>query len=600
MSEEKQGVVWDLTPFFPEFDGKEMQAFKEQFTTDIGELCRRAREAGVLTAENGDTWEEILVLSEDLGVRAGHIMSYLGCLESADATNDQYPQARAGMMSVLAEYGKFDVDLTHAIKDTPADIFEAFLAREKLTGMTYALRRTRISGEHTMSRAEEKLATDLSIDGLHAWGRLYDRISGKIEFDLELPDGTVEKKPISQWRALMGDADRAVGRAAFIGGNKAWAGVEDICAAALNAIAGNRLTLNRYRGYEDFLEQPLFSAATSRETLDAMYEAIHANAEIARDIFRAKAKALGQDAIWMFEREAPLPATSDEKISWEKGTAMVKRAFSEVYPNLAGYFQDFLDNGWMESEVRPGKRPGAFCTGSHLIGEQRVYMTFNGTLSDVKTMAHEIGHAFHSHILKEQRPTARHYPMTLAETASIFGEHILAEGVYGDSSVSDEQKKLMLDTDLCGAANLILDITVRFEFEKKFHEERMKGEVSVARLKELMTTTQQEVFGDVLVPGSEDPYFWASKLHFYITGVSFYNFPYTFGFLLARALYHMMKKEGPSFLPKYEEFLRMTGSATVEEVAMATLGADMTKPEFWTESIRSLSEPLELYRKLTS
>jgi len=276
----------------------------------------------------------------------------------------------------------------------------------------------------------------------------------------------------------------------------------------------------------------------------------------------------------------------------------VKRAFSEVYPNLADYYGSFLSNRWMESESRPGKRPGAFCTGSHLTGEQRVYMTFNGTLSDVKTMAHEIGHAFHSHILKEQRPTARHYPMTLAETASIFGEHILAEGIYADDSVSADQKLLMLDTDLCGAATLILDITTRFEFEKKFHEERMNGEVSVARLKELMVETQREVFGDALTEGGEDPMFWASKLHFYITGVSFYNFPYTFGFLLARALYSMLKKEGPSFLPKYEAFLGMTGSATVEEVAMQTLGADTTKPEFWTESIRSLQGPIEQYRAL--
>jgi oligoendopeptidase F len=188
--------------------------------------------------------------------------------------------------------------------------------------------------------------------------------------------------------------------------------------------------------------------------------------------------------------------------------------------------------------------------------------------------------------------------MTLAETASIFGEHILAEGVYEDASISDDQKLLMLDTDLCGAAILILDITVRFQFEKKFHEERMKGEVPVARLKELMIETQREVFGDALAKGGEDPMFWASKLHFYITGVSFYNFPYTFGFLLARSLYAMLKAEGPSFLPKYEAFLRLTGSATVEEVARKTLGADTTKPEFWSAALRSLSGPLEQFKSL--
>jgi oligoendopeptidase F len=598
MADEKQGVVWDLSSFFPEFNGPEMLAFKEKFGEDIETLKKMAEDAGALTAENGDTWEKILLIAEDIGVRAGHIMSYVGCLESADAKNDEFPRERAGLTRFLAEYGKFDVDMVHAFREADEEVFEAFLTRESMEGMTFSLRRTRERGEYSMTQPEEKLATDLSVDGLHTWGRLYDRISGKLEFEMELPDGTKQTKPISQWRALMGSADRAKGRAAFEGGNRAWTAIEDTCAAALNAIAGNRLTLNRYRKRKHFLDGPLFQAATSRATLDAMYEAINANLDVPRNIFKAKAKALGQEGIWMFERESPLPLESDEKVTWECGTAMVERAFSEVYPTLAEYYRSFLADGWMESEARPGKRPGAFCTGSHLTGEQRVYMTFNGTLSDVKTMAHEIGHAFHSHILKEQRPTARHYPMTLAETASIFGEHILAEGVYTDETVSDEQKLQMLDTDLCGAAILILDITTRFEFEKTFHEERMKGEVPVARLKELMVETQRKVFGDALIEGGEDPMFWASKLHFYITGVSFYNFPYTFGFLLARALYRMMKVEGPSFLPKYEAFLRMTGSATVEEVAMETLGADMTKPEFWTESIRSLQEPLELYKSL--
>jgi oligoendopeptidase F len=155
----------------------------------------------------------------------------------------------------------------------------------------------------------------------------------------------------------------------------------------------------------------------------------------------------------------------------------------------------------------------------------------------------------------------------------------------------------MLDEYLTGAAVTILDITVRFEFEKAFHEERKKGEVSAARLKDLMTGAQRRVFGDALEPGGEDPLFWASKLHFYMTGVSFYNFPYTFGFLLAATLFRKFKAEGPSFLPKYEAFLRLTGADTVENVARRSIGADLSKPAFWETAITGLSEPLALYRK---
>jgi oligoendopeptidase F len=277
---------------------------------------------------------------------------------------------------------------------------------------------------------------------------------------------------------------------------------------------------------------------------------------------------------------------------------MVGRAFGTVFPSLADYYKSFLANRWVESEKRGGKRPGAFCTGSSVINEQRVYMTFNGALGDVTTLAHEVGHAFHGHLLRDMRPMARRYPMTLAETASIFAELILADGIYEDKKVSDDDKLLMLDADICNAAVLLLDITARFEFEKAFYEERKNGEVSVSRLKELMVKTQRDVLGDSMIPESADPYFWASKLHFYITHVSFYNFPYTFGFLLARALYNLFKKEGESFLPKYEAFLRLTGSDTVENVAKRSIGADTTNPEFWAQSIKSLAEPLRLYKEL--
>jgi oligoendopeptidase F len=308
---------------------------------------------------------------------------------------------------------------------------------------------------------------------------------------------------------------------------------------------------------------------------------------------------MGREGIWMFEREAPLPLAEGSTFSWEEGVEMVGGAFDHVYPALGAYYRDFmLGKRWIESEARPGKRPGAFCTGSPFTREQRVFMTFNGSLGDVRTMAHEVGHALHGHLMKHMRPMAKHYPMTLAETASIFAEHILAEGVYSDDSVSDVQKLKMLDGELGAAAVMLLDITVRFTFEKRFYEERQEGEVGVSRLKELMVGAQEEIFGDALLPDGVDPYFWASKLHFYIAGVSFYNFPYTFGFLLARALFNRFKKEGPSFLPRYEDFLRLTGSDTVENVAKRSIGVDVSDPEFWVESIRSLEEPLAMYKGL--
>lgn len=254
--------------------------------------------------------------------------------------------------------------------------------------------------------------------------------------------------------------------------------------------------------------------------------------------------------------------------------------------------QTVLDKNWIDWEPRAGKRPGGFCTGSMLTKESRIFMTYNETLGDVLTLAHETGHAFHGHLMRELRPYARLYPMTLAETASTFGEQVLMNGLLADPAIGEAQKALMLDVEVGHGAIYLLDIPVRFEFEKAFYQERAQGELSVTRLKELMVETQRRVLGDVLEKGGEDPYFWASKLHFYITGLTFYNFPYTFGFLLSRGLYAMFKSEGADFLPKYEEFLRLAGSDSAENVVRKTVGRDLETTEFWSEAICSLEDPL--------
>jgi len=598
MENKLQGVRWDLTSYFPAFNGPEMNEFKKKLAADITKLQKRASKLAPLSAKTAGAWEKLLLAAEDAEVRLGHINSYVSCLESADAANEEYSAESAKLSALGAEYSKFGVDMLRAFKDVPEKVFAAFLGRKKLQGAEHSLKRIREAARRTMGPEEEKLAADLGVDGFQSWERLYNKISSKLVFEMAWPGGRRETLPISRWRALMSDADRAIGRAAFEGGNRAWASIEDPCAAALNALAGTRHTLARRRGIKHFLEPALFGAGIKRSTLDAMYTAVGRNLEPVREILRVKAAALGKSGISFFEREAPLPLKDSKTYTWQEGSAKVEAAFGRVYPAIGRYYRDFLAKKGLESEARAGKRPGAFCTGSKLTREQRVYMTFNGTLGDVNTLAHELGHAWHSHLLKGMRPWAAEYPMTLAETASIFGEHLLSDGIQADPRISGAQKLIMLDEYLTGAAATILDITVRFEFEKAFYEERQKGEVSVARLRDLMTQAQKRIFGDALEPGGEDPLFWASKLHFYIADVSFYNFPYTFGFLLAATLFSRFKQEGLSFLPKYEAFLRLTGSDTAEGVAKRSLGADLGDPAFWETAIKGLAGPLARYRGL--
>jgi oligoendopeptidase F len=583
---------WDLTSYFPQFDGAEMRRFKQALRRDIASLKEKAASLVPLNDENASEWEDVLSRNEDLTRRMSHLSSYVSCLAASDGRNEDYLKEEAALASMRAELAKVRVELLHGVKETPDEIFASFIARPSLDGAQNYLKRLREEARRAMSTEKEILATDLGLDGIQAWGRLYDKISSRLEFDIVYPDGNRERLPMSQRRSLLEHPDRRVRKAAFDGGNAAWQSVEDAAAAALNAIAGARLTLNRHRGVGHFLDIALFQAAISAKTLNAMSEALFAHLEIPRQILRLKAKSMGTNGVAWYNLGAPIDIPNRQPLPWDKAKQLVKNAFTRAYPALGHFFQTEIDRNWIDWEPRACKRPGAFCTGSMLSKESRVFMTYNEALGDMLTLAHESGHAFHGYMMREVRPYARIYPMTLAETASTFGELVLTHGLLEDPSIDDAEKAMMLDVEVGHGAIYLLDIPVRFEFEKSFYEERKSGELSVSRFKELMIETQRRILGEVLEPGGEDPYFWASKLHFYITGLTFYNFPYTFGFLLSRGLFARFKKEGASFLPKYEELLRLSGSDTAEDVVQRTVGLDLEKPEFWSEAIQSLKEPL--------
>jgi oligoendopeptidase F len=586
-------MSWDLTSYFPEFSGPAMLQFKEALRAEIAALRDKAALLPMLTDNSTAAWEDILLRAEDLTRRMSHLSSYVGCLASSDARNEDYLKEEAALARLRADFAKIRIECLRAFKPANDSEFAVLLARPSLAGAENYLTRLREEARRAMSAEKEVLAADLGVDGIQSWGRLYDRLSAKLEFAMTFPDGRRERLPMSQRRSLMDHPDRRMRQAAFQGGNEAWRAIEDTAAAALNAIAGTRLTLNRHRGVDHFLEIALFQSAISRQTLDAMIAALFANLDIPRRILRLKAQLMRRPGIAWFDLGAPLDLPDPEKLSWECACKLVSESFRRAYPDL-GYFFDHqvLAKNWIDWPPRAGKRPGGFCTTSMYTGESRIFMTYNEALGDVLTLAHESGHAFHGHLVRDVRPYARAYPMTLAETASTFGEQVFMNGLLGDDTISDAKKALILDIEAGHGAVYLLDIPVRYEFEKAFYEERQDGEVTVSRLKELMIATQRRVVGEVLEIGGEDPYFWASKLHFYITGLTFYNFPYTFGYLLSRGLYAMFKQQGCAFFPPYEALLRLAGSDTAENVVKRTVNRDLQSSEFWAEAIQSLAEPL--------
>ncbi len=583
---------WSLESWFSAFGKPDYVAFKAALVTDIDALKNQAAALG------SDTKEIVGVINtlEAVSDRLGHLSAYLGCL-SADDANDEAVKADEAWISTLeAENTKLLASLRSALAALSDAAFNSMLADPALKNAEHTVKRLRHEGQHQMSAEMESLAADLNVNGLHAWGRLYDTLTGKMEFEMTFPDGHKEVVPMSRRRALMSEPDRKLREAAFHDGQRPWNDHAVTLAAGLNGIAGTRLSLYGRRGLPHFLDTPLFDGAMSRKSLDAMLEAIHANIDLPRRAIRKAAKLQGTPALHYFDLEAPQIAPPDEKeLTWDEACATVDHAFSAAYPKLGAYFREMLAQRWIEAQPRAGKRPGAFCTGSQLKHEERVYMTFHKTVHDMVTLAHEVGHAWHSCVLRPARSFAAGYPMTLAETASNFGEMILLDGLMSDPGITEATKAYLLDQEMLRAHAYLINIPMRYEFEKAFYTERASGELSVSRFSELMNEAQRKLYGDTLLPDGTDPMFWAYKMHFFITGVSFYNFPYVFGYLLSQALFARFKAEGAAFLPRYEAFLAMTGSATCEEVVKQTLGEDLTKPDFWATALKAIEPSLQAY-----
>ena len=430
----------------------------------------------------------------------------------------------------------------------------------------------------------EELINALSADGYHSFWSLYQMITGKIRIgDLS----------VSQAQNLLSHADRKVRLKAFEDWQSAWKAQADVIGQILNHLGGFRLQIYEARGWEDILFEPLFLNRMEKETFNAMWEAIEEAKPAFLRFLATKAKLLGLEKLSWSDVEAPIGELAES--AFESTANEIITMFDAFYPKMGDFAKEAFKKEWIEAEDREGKAAGGFCVFFPKTEESRIFMTYKGTPHNVATLAHELGHAYHNECVKHLPYFAQILSMNVAETASTFAEMVVIDRAIALSK-SKEGKRKLLDDKLQRSIAYFMNLQARLMFEQAFYEERKKGLVPVARLCELMEKAQREAFCDSLA--SYDPYFWASKLHFYCTHFPFYNFPYTFGYLMSNGLY-ARAKEG-NFGQKLDAFLEDTGQMHVEALAKKHLDVDLTSPQFWRESIKILLDDVETFIHLGS
>jgi oligoendopeptidase F len=457
------------------------------------------------------------------------------------------------------------------------------------------LRRLAARAAHQMSEAEEHLAAELSLTGSSAWGRLQADVTSQLATIIDFPDGS-RSLPMTAVRGLATDTDPSVRRAAYEAELNAWPTVEVPVAAAINAIKGEAIALNRRRSWASPVDASLYANSVSRTTFDAMQSAVSASLPDLRRWMRTKAvlhgHEIGRGLPW-WDLVAPLPGSAGG-VTWDEGVEVVRHAFGEYSDSLGGLVDRALDEAWIDAAPRDGKTGGAFCA-RFVDDRSLVLLNWSGSMDSTQTTAHELGHAYHNTTLAGRTALQRQLPMALAETASIFCETLVVE--EGLARLEGTDRLAQLDVDLVGTNQVIVDIHSRFLFESELFDRRARRTISAAELCEMMTDAQAAAYGDGLDQSTAHPYMWLLKPHYY--GSHFYNWPYTYGLLFGLGLFAEYRRDPERFRAGYDDLLSRAGMDSAEELG-AAFGLDVTSEEFWTASLDVVRARIDDYVALAA
>jgi len=594
---------WDLSNVYPALDS---EPFKKAFADlkvqidaidacIVGHKISRAPTNKPQTAtEVKSTINEYLTLTNATLRLYSTLHAYVGSYVSTDSYNAIAKRMQSELEMLGVRLQKQEVFFKGWVGSIASLLPQALDQGGVAQAHGFYLRETAEQSRFLMTDAEESLAAELELSGSNAWGKMQGTVCSQITVDFEL-EGKKQKLPITALQNLNTHPDHEIRRRAYEAELTAWEIVREPLAAALNGVKGSVNTLDKRRGRIDALHASLDTSRIDRETLNTMMATMQESFPIFRRYLLAKAKLLGGEKLPWWDLFAPV-GKSERRYTWAETEKFLVTQFRSFSDRLAVLVQRAFDNHWIDAEPRNGKRGGAFCMDVPGVEESRILCNFDGSLEQVSTVAHELGHAFHNECHAGKTILQRITPMTLAETASIMNETIISNAVLSQAA-NREEELAILETSLTGATQVVVDITSRFLFEKEVFERRVNSELSADDFCEIMLRCQKATYGEALDERFLHKYMWAWKVHYYIPSFSFYNYPYAFGLLFGTGLYSIYKERGRPFVKNYEDLLASTGEATPAELARR-FEIDLQKPDFWRSSLKVIEENVQRYVRL--
>ena len=579
---------WNLDILYTGFDTEEYKNDLQRLEELIPELARVAEKSRELSASEFLTEyikvnEEITELVEKLAIYAN--LRYSANTRDTDAASMlgrimQSMSMTAAPAAVIEKAISEIEDLEDVIDNTP-----------DLQEFRYLLTNVKRDSRYLLSDREEAILAKMDLSGASAWSDLQSSLTSGVKVKYEDKEIT-----LSAVRNLAYSPDADIRRKAFDSEIACYDSIKDAVAFALNSIKLQVLTECELRGYESPLAKSLYQSRMKKETLDALLGAMEEFLPAFRKYLKAKAKALGHSgALPFYDLFAPM-GKSDKVFSVDDAKNYLLGIFGKFDTELHDMVKCAFENEWIDFFPRDGKVGGAFDCGVPSAKQSRVLTNFDGSFSDVVTLAHELGHSFHDKQVFCHSVLNQGYSMPVAETASTFNEVLVMETAIADATDKDE-KLALIESQLMDTCQIIVDIYSRYLFEASVFENRPMEFMSADRMCELMTDAQKKAYGDGLDENALHPYMWLCKGHYYSGGLSFYNYPYAFGGLFARGLYAKYKEDGAAFVDTYKAMLKATSVTDVEECARIA-GVDLTDKNFWRQGLQSIANRIDEFCEL--
>ena len=573
--------VWNLDPIYKGFTDLAFEA----------DICRAKELLASYTAFTGDLAQQEpakalhdgIAMQEQLSELAGKLGLFASLRQSTNTRDGEAASQMGRLMALYSGMAGPDAAFTDWASKLP-NLMELVEADEFLQPYRFMFSKMAESSRYLLPGMGEQIMARMRLSGGSAWSDLQSYLTSTVPVSY---NGGITN--LSAIRNLAYDPDPAVRKAAYEAEIACYDRIKDAVAFALNSIKLETISDCQLRGYASPLERTLKHSDMRQETLDAMLGAMDEYLPKFWQYMKAKAKALGhENGLPWYDMFAPMGSAAT-KYTTEQSRDLLVKLFATFDSELADMVARAFDEAWIDFYPRDGKAGGAFCAGAECLNESRILTNFDGQFTDVVTLAHELGHAFHNQCIQDHRPLNKDYSMPVAETASTFNECVVMAAAIRDAK-DDDERMALIESQLQDATQIICDIYSRFRFEAKVFENREEQFMGADDLCNIMLQAQKDSYGDGLDHNCLHPFMWVCKGHYY--GPTFYNFPYAFGGLFARGLYAQYLAEGESFVPKYKKLLHTTPIATVEDTAKVA-GIDLTDKDFWRAALQTIADQID-------